>query len=162
MPRFTNARQDRIIVRQVLTTPTVSVSFILRSTASSLTSVVPYTISWRLTEHDVVWSAISYDSRLSLAILRTSLTAQRYADTILRPNVLSLVARLQMPNFQLDNVRTHTNHIFLNYLRGVNTLSWSARSPDLPPIKHIWNMIGHQILAPLNIADLEQQLMNAW
>ncbi|KFM63601.1 hypothetical protein X975_07394, partial [Stegodyphus mimosarum] len=49
-PRSTNARQDRMIVRQVRTTQTVSLSTIQRNTATFMTSVVQSTISRRLSE----------------------------------------------------------------------------------------------------------------
>lgn len=242
-PRSTNARQDRMIVRQARTAPTVSLSTIQRTTASSIPPVVPSTISrrlakaglrsqrplrrlpltpqhrrsrlewcrsrsswlpsdwhrivfsdesrftlaaddhrlrvWRgrgqrsqsafvlqrhtaITPGVMVWGAISYDSRSSLVILRTSLTAQRYVDTILRPVALPFMARHPGASFQQDNARPHTAHISLDCLRAVDTLPWPARSPDLSPIEHVWDMVGRQIRAPQNIADLEQQLMNAW
>ncbi|KFM72927.1 hypothetical protein X975_16452, partial [Stegodyphus mimosarum] len=45
----------------------------------------------------MVWGAISYDSRSSLVILRTSLAAQRYADTILRPVALPFMQVILIP-----------------------------------------------------------------
>ena len=33
---------------------------------------------------------------------------------------------------------------FLHEL-GIETLEWPARSPDLSPIQHLWNMIGHNL-----------------
>ncbi|GFV17564.1 transposable element Tc1 transposase [Trichonephila clavipes] len=51
----------------------------------------------------MVESAISYDSRPSLVILHTSLTAQRYVDTILRLVVLPFMARHPGAGFQQDN-----------------------------------------------------------
>ncbi|KFM63742.1 Transposable element Tcb2 transposase, partial [Stegodyphus mimosarum] len=88
----------------------------------------------------MVWGTISYDSRSSLVILRASLTAQRYADNILRPVALPFMSRHPGAIFQHDNARPHTARISLKYLRAVDTLSWPAKSPDLSPIEHIWNM----------------------
>ncbi|KFM59793.1 hypothetical protein X975_02365, partial [Stegodyphus mimosarum] len=86
----------------------------------------------------MVWSAISYDSRLSLVILRTSLTAQQYVDTILRPVALPFMACHPGAIFQQHNARPHhTAHISLDCLRAVDTLPWPARSPDLSPNKHV-------------------------
>ncbi|KFM65549.1 Transposable element Tc1 transposase, partial [Stegodyphus mimosarum] len=110
----------------------------------------------------MVWGAISYNSRSSLVILRTSLTAQRYGDTILRPVALPFIARHPGGIFQQDNPRPHTPHISLDCFRAVDTLPWPARSPDLSPIEHVYDMVGRQTWAPQNNADLERQLMNAW
>ena len=242
-PRCTNARQDRMIVRQARTGPTASLSAIQRATASSIPPVVPSTISRRLAEvglrsrrplrrlpitpqhrqsrlewcrsraswlpadwhrivfsdesrfslsaddHRVrvwrrqgqrsqsafvlhrhtaitpgvmVWGAISYDSRSPLVILRTTLTAQRYVDEILRPFALPFMARHSGAIFQQDNATPHTARISVDCLRAVDTVPWPARSPDLSPIEHVWDMLGRQIRAPRNVADLEQQLRNAW
>ncbi|GFW46759.1 hypothetical protein TNCV_2981151 [Trichonephila clavipes] len=48
--KCTNARQDEMIVRQVLTSPMVSLSTIQRATFSSLPAAAPSTISQRLAE----------------------------------------------------------------------------------------------------------------
>ncbi|GFT54445.1 hypothetical protein TNCV_2727701 [Trichonephila clavipes] len=37
-----------------------------------------------------------------------------------------------------------------------------ARSPNVSPIEHVWDMAGCQIRASQNIADLEQKPVNAW
>ncbi|KFM73879.1 Transposable element Tcb2 transposase, partial [Stegodyphus mimosarum] len=58
------------------------------------------------------WSAISYDSRSSLVILPTSLTAERYVDTILRPIALPFMARNPAP---FSN-KIMPSHIPLAYL----------------------------------------------
>ncbi|KFM63796.1 hypothetical protein X975_18991, partial [Stegodyphus mimosarum] len=78
----------------------------------------------------MVCGTISYDSRSSLVILRTSLIAQ-YVDTTLRQVTLPFMARY-------PGARPHTALISLDCLRAVDTLRWLARSPDL----HQSNMFG--------------------
>ncbi|GFV31608.1 transposable element Tc1 transposase [Trichonephila clavipes] len=72
------------------------------------------------------------------------------------------MARHPGASFQQDNARPHNARISLDYLWAVNTLPWPTRSPYLSPIEHALDMVGHQIQANQNIADLEQQLLNAW
>ncbi|GFV25396.1 hypothetical protein TNCV_1146671 [Trichonephila clavipes] len=49
---------------------------------------------------------------------------------------------LQYPGviFHQDNARPHTARIAMNCLTNYQSHSWSARSPDLSPIEHIWDM----------------------
>ncbi|GFS90363.1 transposable element Tc1 transposase [Trichonephila clavipes] len=88
-------------------------------------------------------------------VIHTSLTDQRYVDTILLPNALSLMARHPGASFQQDNAKPHTARISLDCLRVVNTLPLPAGSPDLSPIEHVWDLVTRQIRTPQNIADLE-------
>ncbi|GFY03630.1 transposable element Tc1 transposase [Trichonephila clavipes] len=52
-----------------------------------------------------------------------------------------------LPNavFQQDNARPHTARISQHALRGVQMLPWSAYSPDLSPIEHMWDVIGRRL-----------------
>ncbi|GFU83372.1 transposable element Tcb2 transposase, partial [Trichonephila clavipes] len=50
--------------------------------------------------------------------------------------------RLPGAIFQQDNAWPHTARVSQDCLRTITTLPWSARSPDLSPIKHIWDHLG--------------------
>ncbi|GFT99072.1 WD repeat-containing protein WRAP73 [Trichonephila clavipes] len=47
--------------------------------------------------------------------------------------------------FQQDNVRPHMTRVSQDCLRTVTTHPWSARSPDMSPIEHIWDNLGRII-----------------
>ncbi|GFW48002.1 transposable element Tcb1 transposase [Trichonephila clavipes] len=79
----------------------------------------------------IVWGAIAYDSRFTLIVMCGTLTCQRYVDDILQP---------------------HVGH-FLNGLLG--TLPWSARSPDLSPVEHVWVQLKRQIPSCHSVHDLD-------
>ncbi|GFY17511.1 transposable element Tcb1 transposase [Trichonephila clavipes] len=49
---------------------------------------------------------------------------------------------LPNPIFQQDNARPHTACISQHAIRGV---PWPAYSPDLSPIEHVWDVIGHRL-----------------
>ncbi|GFV82178.1 transposable element Tcb1 transposase [Trichonephila clavipes] len=42
------------------------------------------------------------------------------------------------------------------------TLPWPARSPDLCPIEHVWDMMGRLLPLPGNVDDLARQLGQIW
>ena len=47
----------------------------------------------------------------------------------------------------------------------VNVLQWPANSPDLSPIEHVWDHLGHKVRERHdinNIRDLERALQAEW
>jgi transposase len=48
-----------------------------------------------------------------------------------------------------DNARPHRSRAVTAYLQSeaVTSVLWSAISPDLNPIEHIWDMLGRRIQA---------------
>jgi transposase len=67
-----------------------------------------------------------------------------------------------------DNTMLHRSRAVTAYLQSeaVTSVPWPAMCPDLNPIEHIWNMLGHRILArepPVqNIRQLEAALHREW
>jgi transposase len=67
-----------------------------------------------------------------------------------------------------DNVRPHLSRAVTAYLESedVTSVPWPAMSPDLNPIEHIWDMLGHHIQArepPVqNNRQLEATLHQEW
>lgn len=66
---------------------------------------------------------------------------------MLQPVALPYLQQLQDPIFQQDNARPHTAAVTRNFLRQANVtvLPWPARSPDLSPKEHVWDMIGRRL-----------------
>ncbi|GFX02869.1 transposable element Tcb1 transposase [Trichonephila clavipes] len=126
----------------------------LRSTA-----LQPHTTS---TAGVMVWGAIAYNTRSPLVLIRDTMTAQRYVHDILQPHVLLLMQRLPGAIFQQDNTRLHTARVSQDCLRTVTTLPWTARSPDLSPIEHIWDHLGWRVEHPPSLNELEARLQQIW
>ena len=67
-----------------------------------------------------------------------------------------------------DNARPHRARVVTDYLRdeSITTLTWPARSPDLNPIEHIWNIIDRrerERTPPVQtLNELEQTLHQEW
>ena len=47
---------------------------------------------------------------------------------------------------------------------GIQTLDWPARSPDLNPIEHVWDMLGRNVRQRdhTTLAQLRTSLLEEW
>ena len=115
----------------------------------------------------MVWGGIAYGRRTQLHIIRGNLNAIRYRDEILSPH---LVPFLQQHNLTLqqDNARPYVAMICTAYLQAhnIDVLPWPAFSPDLNPIKHLWDELDRRVRRrdnlPSSVPELEQALLQEW
>ncbi|GFV75627.1 transposable element Tcb2 transposase [Trichonephila clavipes] len=118
----------------------------------------------------MVWSGISIGGRTDLHIIRNgTLKVRRYADEILRPHVIPYAGAIgDSFVFQDDNARPHRARLVESMLEAgtIQLMEWPACSPDLNPIKHVWDMIARSIAArprpPDTVRDLEIALLEEW
>ena len=109
-----------------------------------------------IAEHDrhgrgsvMVWAGISAQGKTDLHVIDNgTLTAERYVNEILDVHVRPYAGAIG-PDFILmdDNARAHRAHITNRYLEqaAIVRLDWPARSPDLNPIEHAWDMLQKAI-----------------
>ncbi|CDQ71979.1 unnamed protein product [Oncorhynchus mykiss] len=98
-----------------------------------------------------------------------SLTAIRYQEEILRPLVRQDAGAVG-PGFFLmqDNARPHVAGVCQQFLQeeGIDAMDWPARSPDLNPIEHIWDIMSRSIhqrqVAPQTLQELADALVQVW
>uniref|UniRef100_A0A8C7T9Q2 Transposase Tc1-like domain-containing protein n=1 Tax=Oncorhynchus mykiss TaxID=8022 RepID=A0A8C7T9Q2_ONCMY len=113
----------------------------------------------------MVWGGISLGGCTALHVLaRGSLTAIRYRDEILRPLVRPYAGAVG-PGFLLmqDKARPHVAGVCQQFLQeeGIDAMDWPARSPDLNPIEHIWDIMSRSIhqVAPQTVQELADALV---
>ena len=94
----------------------------------------------------IVWGGISVCSRTELLVLNRTLSGQRNINEVLQPVVLPFVLEHHIV-LQDDNARPHRARIVQQFLQQNNVyhLDWPARSPDLSPVKHVWDILGQRV-----------------
>lgn len=118
----------------------------------------------------MVWGGISLNARTELLPVHGgALNSERYIREILSEHVVPFAPYIG-DNFLLmqDNARPHVAHIVNEYLEevGVETLNWPARSPDINPIEHIWDVLGRQLRKtrppPMTLGEVQEALIQLW
>ena len=130
-----------------------------------------------IAEHDcygrgsvMVWAGISAQGKTDLHVIdKGTLTAERYVNEILDVHVRPYAGAIG-PDFILmdDNARAHRVRITNQYLEqaAIVRLDWPARSPDLNPIEHAWDMLQKAIssrqVQPATVRELREALIQKW
>lgn len=130
-----------------------------------------------VSEHDrygkgsvMVWAGISMNGKTDLYVIENgTLTADRYCNEILDRFVRPYAGAVG-PEFILmdDNARPHRARVTDAYLERetIDRMDWPARSPDLNPIEHAWDMLQHAISAraiqPRTLQELQNALVEEW
>ena len=98
----------------------------------------------------MVWGCVSYDCKVDLITVRGNLNEQIYRQTIPEASVVAHFDNHPLngkPVFMDDNARPYRARVVTDNLgdESITTLPWPARSPDLIPIEHIWDIIGRRV-----------------
>ena len=111
----------------------------------------------------MVWARISAQGKTDLHVIDNgTLTALRYVNEILDVYVRPYAGAVG-ENFILmdDNARAHRARIYLEQATIVR-MEWPARSPDLNPIEHAWDMLQTAVssrpVQPASVQELRQAL----
>ena len=100
-------------------------------------------------------------------VVQSNLNAQGYINQILQPEAVPFLQRHGPAILMHDNARPHVARICRQFVNRnkVNVLPWSAVSPDMNPIEHIWDYLGRKVRARGNVhnlRDLENVLIQEW
>ncbi|GFW65355.1 transposable element Tcb2 transposase [Trichonephila clavipes] len=100
---------------------------------------------------------------------RGSVTGDRYCEEVLLPHVRLFRGDIGPDFFFMDdNARPHRTLAVEELLESedITRMDWSAYSPDLNPIEHVWDALGRRFAArvhhPENTQQLKQMLIEEW
>ncbi|GFT92600.1 transposable element Tc1 transposase [Trichonephila clavipes] len=98
-----------------------------------------------------VWGATTCHGRSQFLRIVGNLNSTRYINEILQPQAIPFLQGLPGTVFQQDNPRPHVAKTVKSYLdsQQVQLLPWSAYSPDLSPIEHVWDIVGWRLARDL-------------
>ena len=115
----------------------------------------------------MVWGGISVRLRTELLVLNGTLTGQRYINEVLQSVVLPFVQQHHVV-LQDDNARPHRARIVQQFQQqnNVDHLDLPARSLDLSPIEHVWDILGKRVRQrvprPRTLQSLGAALQQEW
>lgn len=117
----------------------------------------------------MVWAGIWSAGRTDLVIVNGNMNWQRYLNDIVAPVVVPNLQRIgNGAIFQDDNARPHRARGVQDYFRqhGIQRMDWPARSPDMNPIEHLWDLLDRRIRGcpqvPQTVHQLRQALVDEW
>ncbi|KAJ8887412.1 hypothetical protein PR048_013627 [Dryococelus australis] len=110
----------------------------------------------------MVWEAIDYNDSNPVVFVEGTLNSEHYIPSIIQPILLPFLKCQGDVIFQKDNVRAHKFRVTQRALDEHRQLLWPARSPDLSPVEHVWDMVERRLLrsavAATNLHQLQQQV----
>ncbi|GFT21454.1 transposable element Tcb2 transposase [Trichonephila clavipes] len=118
----------------------------------------------------LVWGGIMLGSRTDLHIFDAgSVNGTRYCNEILLPYVRIFRGAMGLQFlFMVDNAPCHHTVAVEQLLESedIEGMDWSARSPDLNLIEHVWDFLGRRLAArtlpPVTIRELRLALQDKW
>ncbi|GFX32105.1 transposable element Tc3 transposase [Trichonephila clavipes] len=118
----------------------------------------------------LVWGGIMLGSRTDLHIFDAgTINGTRYCNEILLPYVRLFRGAMGLQFlFMDDNAPCHRTVAAEQLLESedIERMDWTARSPDLNPIEHVWDFLGRclaaRTLPPVTIRELRLALQDEW
>lgn len=115
----------------------------------------------------LVWAGISMHTKTAMVRINGNLNARRYQTDIINPVLIPHVRANRGMILAQDNAPCHAARTTQQLLRANNVrmLPWPARSPDMNPLEHVWDLLKRRLRelpVPNNQAALERSATRVW
>ncbi|GFW16515.1 transposable element Tcb2 transposase [Trichonephila clavipes] len=117
----------------------------------------------------LVWGGIILGFRTALYVQSVTMTGHIYRDVILEQHVRMFRGAMGAEFLFIDdNARPHLTNIVDECFESedITRMEWTAFSPDLNPVEHVWDMLGRRIAArqppPTCLPELRRALLDEW
>ena len=91
------------------------------------------------------WGGRLWRYRPPLVVIEGNLASRRYIVEVLESIVVPFIQNhADVTLYQQDNARPHSARLTTDFLgqNNLQVLPWPAFSPDLSPLKHLWDQLG--------------------
>ncbi|GFT15006.1 transposable element Tcb2 transposase [Trichonephila clavipes] len=114
-----------------------------------------------LTPEVIVSGAISYHRRSNLLRTEGNLNSNRYVHEVLQSEVAPFLQGIPVAIFQQNNARPHVVKTVRDFCSAqhMQLLPWSAYSPDLSPIEHVWDLVSRCLARDARPAASKDELL---
>ena len=117
----------------------------------------------------MVWAGFHLHGRTPLYRIRGNVTGVRYRDEIVMPQVIPTLQSMGASAILQDDNATPHRTMVVQYVlqrQQIVRMNWPARSPDLAPIEHLWDIFDapgeRQSPPPADVDQLFRFLQQEW
>ncbi|GFT07007.1 transposable element Tc1 transposase [Trichonephila clavipes] len=95
----------------------------------------------------MIWGEISYHGRSNLLRIDGNLNSNRYGSEVLPPKAVQFLQGVPEAIFQQDNALPHNEKTVRDFCSSqhMQLLPWSAYSPNMLPIEHVWDLVSRRL-----------------